>query len=221
MTDLPWEAVDAYFESKLLAPDPALEECLRASAAAGLPSIQVSPVQGRLLHLIAKLSGARRILEIGTLGGYSTICLARALPENGELVTLEIDPKHAEVARANVARAGLTDRVDVRVGPALDSLPELEKEKRGPFDLFFLDADRPNNRAYLEWALRLGHPGSVLVVDNVVRRGSVADSSSPDPSVKGVREMIDALASERRIRATAIQTVGKKGYDGFLLARID
>ena len=221
MTDPAWEAVDAYFESKLLPIDAVLEECLRASAAAGLPNIQVSPIQGRFLHLAAKLSGARRILEIGTLGGYSTIWLARALPEDGQLVTLEIDPKHAEVARANVARAGLSQKVEIRVGPALDTLPELEAEKRGPFDLFFLDADRPNNRAYLDWVLRLGHPGSLLVVDNVVRRGEVADPSSLDPSVRGVREMVDALAAEGRVRATAVQTVGKKGYDGFLLARIE
>jgi len=221
MTDPAWEAVDAYFESKLLGPDPVLDDCLRASAAAGLPNIQVSPIQGRLLHLVAKLSGARRILEIGTLGGYSTICLARALPENGQLVTLEIDPRHAEVARANVARAGLSAKVEVRVGPALETLPKLEEEKRGPFDLFFLDADRPNNRAYLGWVLRLGHPGSVLMVDNVVRRGEVANSTSTDPSVQGVREMIESLAAERRLKATAIQTVGKKGYDGFLIARIE
>jgi predicted O-methyltransferase YrrM len=221
MTDPAWEAVDAYFESKLLPIDAVLEECLRASAAAGLPNIQVSPIQGRFLHLAAKLSGARRILEIGTLGGYSTIWLARALPEDGQLVTLEIDPKHAEVARANVARAGLSQKVEIRVGPALDTLPELEAEKRGPFDLFFLDADRPNNRAYLDWVLRLGHPGSLLVVDNVVRRGEVANPSSLDPSVRGVREMVDALAAEGRVRATAVQTVGKKGYDGFLLARIE
>jgi predicted O-methyltransferase YrrM len=221
MTEPTWEAVDAYFEAKLLRADPVLEECLRASAAAGLPSIQVPPVQGRFLYLIAKLSGARRILEIGTLGGYSTIWLARGLPAAGTLLTLEIDPKHAEVARANLARAGVTEKVEVIVGPALETLPRLEKEKRGPFDLFFLDADRPNNRAYVEWVLRLSRPGSLLVVDNVVRRGEVADAKSADPSVRGVREMIDALASEGRVSATAIQTVGKKGYDGFLLARID
>ena len=221
MTDPTWAAVDAYLESKLLPGDPVLEACLRSSADAGLPNIQVSPVQGKLLHLLAQLSGARRILEVGTLGGYSTIWLARALPEDGQLVTLEVDPKHAEVARANVARAGLSKKVEVRVGPALESLPRLENEKRGPFDLFFLDADRPNNRAYVEWVLRLGRPGSLLVVDNVVRRGEVAEASSSDPSVRGVREMIEALASQSRVSATAIQTVGKKGYDGFLLARLE
>jgi len=221
MTDPNWEAVDAYFEGKLLPADPVLEECLRSSAAAGLPNIQVSPAQGRLLYLLAKASGARRILEIGTLGGYSTICLARALPAVGSLVTLEIDPNHAEVARANLARAGLAGKVEVVVGPALESLPRLEAEKRGPFDLFFLDADRPNNRAYVDWVLRLGRTGSVLIVDNVVRRGEVADPTNADPSVRGVREMIDALATQGRVSATAIQTVGKKGYDGFLLARIE
>lgn len=221
MTEPTWEAIDAYFETKLLGYDPVLAECLRSSSAAGLPSIQVSPVQGRLLYLLARLSGARRILEVGTLGGYSTIWLARALPAVGELVSLEIDPKHAEVARANVARAGLTEKVEIRVGPALELLPRLEEEKRGPFDFVFLDADRPNLHAYLEWALRLGRSGSLLVVDNVVRRGEVADASSSDPSVRGVRSLIDALASERRVTATALQTVGKKGYDGFLLARFE
>jgi predicted O-methyltransferase YrrM len=221
MTDPNWEAVDAYFEGKLFPADPVLEECLRASAAAGLPNIQVSPAQGRLLYLLAKTSGARRILEVGTLGGYSTICLARALPAVGSLVTLELDPKHAEVARANLARAGLAGKVEVVVGPALESLPKLKAEKRGPFDLFFLDADRPNNRAYVDWVLRLGRTGSILIVDNVVRRGEVADPTNTDPSVRGVREMIDALATEGRVSATAIQTVGKKGYDGFLLARIE
>jgi len=216
-----WTAVDAYIGSTLVSEDPVLEACVRSSEAAGLPSIQVSPVQGKLLYLIAKLQGARRILEVGTLGGYSATWLARALPPDGRLVTLEINPKHAEVARANLARAGLADRVEVRLGPALESFPKLAAEGAGPFDLFFLDADRPNNRAYLDWILRLSRVGSVLVVDNVVRRGEVADGASVDPSVRGVREMIDALASEDRVSATVIQTVGKKGYDGFLLARVE
>jgi len=221
MTDPAWGTVDAYLESKLLPHDPVLEACLRTSAEAGLPNIQVSPIQGRLLYLVAKSIGARRILEVGTLGGYSATWLARALPAGGRLVTLEINSKHAEVARTNFARAGLADRVEVRLCPALETFPRLAAEGAGPFDLFFLDADRPNNRAYLDWILRLSRVGSVLMVDNVVRRGEVADSTSDDPSVRGVREMIDTLAAEDRVSATAIQTVGKKGYDGFLLARVE
>jgi len=220
MTDPKWSTVDAYFESKLFRADPVLEACLRSSREAGLPEIQVSPVQGRLLELIAGAANARRILEIGTLGGYSAICLARALPEDGRLVTLEIEPKHAEVARTNIERAGLGAMVEIRLGPALETLPKLLAERAGPFDLAFLDADRPNNRAYLEWALRLTHPGSLIIVDNVVRGGEVADPAQRDPRVAGVREMIDAVAAESRLRATAVQTVGNKGYDGFLLARV-
>ena len=221
MTDPTWTAVDAYLESKLLPDDPVLAACLEASRAAGLPDIQVSPVQGRLLQLIAGIAGARNILEIGTLGGYSAICLARALPAEGRLTTLEIEPKHAEVARANLDRAGLGEKVEVRLGPALETLPKLEAEHRGPFDLIFLDADRPNNRAYLDWALRLSHPGTVLVVDNVVRHGEVTDATSRDPRIVGVRELIDAVSAEGRLRATALQTVGRKGHDGFLLARVE
>lgn len=220
MTDPKWANVDSYLESKLLRDDTVLEACLRSSREAGLPEIQVSPVHGRLLELIAGASGARRILEIGTLGGYSAICLARALPEGGRLVTLEIEPKHAEVARKNIDRAGLGSKVEIRVGPALETLPKLAAEKVGPFDAVFLDADRPNNRTYIEWALRLTRPGSVIIVDNVVRNGEVADPNQRDPRVAGVREMIDAIATEGRLRATAIQTVGSKGYDGFLLARV-
>lgn len=221
MTDATWTDVDAFFETKLLRADPVLEACLRTSRDAGLPDIQVSPAQGRLLELIAATARARRILEIGTLGGYSAICLARALPEDGHLVTLELEPKHAEVARANIERAGLGAKVEIRLGPALDSLPKLAREGAGPFDLVFLDADRPNNRAYVAWALRLTHPGSLIVVDNVVRHGAVADPTPHDPSVTGVQAMIDAVAAEPRLRATAIQTVGRKGYDGFLLARVE
>ena len=221
MTDDTWTTVDSFLESKLIPDDPVLFACLEASRAARLPDIQVSPVQGRLLHLIARIAGARNILEIGTLGGYSAICLARALPADGRLTTLEIEPKHAEVARANLERAGLGSKVEVRLGPALETLPKLEAERRGPFDLIFLDADRPNNRAYLDWALRLSHPGTVLVVDNVVRHGEVANPTSRDPRIVGVRELIDAVSAESRLRATAVQTVGRKGYDGFLLARVE
>jgi predicted O-methyltransferase YrrM len=220
MTTDAWTAVDAYFEEKLLPADPILEEALRSSAAAGLPSIQVSPSQGKLLHLIAKALGARRILEVGTLGGYSTIWLARALPADGRLVTLELNPAHADVARANITRAGLGEKVEIRLGPALETLPKLLSEQRGPFDLVFLDADKPNTRAYFDWALRLSRPGSLVVVDNVVRKGELANGSNNDPNVRGMRLFLEALASERRVSATGIQTVGKKGYDGFVLARV-
>jgi predicted O-methyltransferase YrrM len=212
--------VDAYLEEKLLPADPVLEEALRSSAAAGLPNIQVSPTQGKLLYLLAKALGARRVLEIGALGGYSTIWLARALPKDGRLVTLEVEAKHAEVASANIARAGLQDRVEIRLGRALETLPKILAEKRGPFDLFFLDADKANTRAYFEWTLKLSRPGSLIVVDNVVRRGELADASSPSPDVRGMREFLDALASDSRVSATGIQTVGRKGYDGFVLARV-
>lgn len=220
MTTDPWTAVDAYLEEKLLPTDPVLEEALRSSAAAGLPNIQVSPTQGKLLYLLAKAQGARRVLEIGALGGYSTIWLARALPKDGRVVTLEVEAKHAEVAAANIARAGLQDRVEIRLGRALETLPKLLAEKRGPFDLFFLDADKANTRVYFEWTLKLSRPGSLIVVDNVVRRGELADASSPSPDVRGMREFLDALASESRVSATGIQTVGRKGYDGFVLARV-
>jgi predicted O-methyltransferase YrrM len=220
VTTDPWTAVDAYLEEKLLPTDPVLEEALRSSAAAGLPNIQVSPTQGKLLYLLAKAQGARRVLEIGALGGYSTIWLARALPKDGRVVTLEVEAKHAEVAAANIARAGLQDRVEIRLGRALETLPKLLAEKRGPFDLFFLDADKANTRVYFEWTLKLSRPGSLIVVDNVVRRGELADASSPSPDVRGMREFLDALASESRVSATGIQTVGRKGYDGFVLARV-
>jgi len=220
VTTDPWTAVDAYLEEKLLPADPVLEEALRSSAAAGLPNIQVSPTQGKLLYLLAKAQGARRVLEIGALGGYSTIWLARALPKDGRLVTLEVEAKHAEVASANIARAGLQDRVEIRLGRALETLPKILAEKLGPFDLFFLDADKANTRAYFEWTLKLSRPGSLIVVDNVVRRGELADASSPSPDVRGMREFLDALASDSRVSATGIQTVGRKGYDGFVLARV-
>ncbi|HKN06238.1 MAG TPA: O-methyltransferase [Thermoplasmata archaeon] len=220
MTDDPWTAVDTYFEEKLLLSDPVLEEALRASRAAGLPSIQVSPSQGKLLHLLAKAQGARTILELGTLAGYSTIWLGRALPKDGRLLTLEVDPKHAEVARANVARAGLESKVEVLLGPALETLPKLLSEHRDSFDFVFLDADKPNTRAYFDWAVRLSRPGSLIVVDNVVRKGELANTASDDPNVRGMRAFLEALASDRRVSATGIQTVGTKGYDGFVLARV-
>jgi predicted O-methyltransferase YrrM len=211
-----WDSVDAYFGGQLLGPDPVLDAAQEANALAGLPAIDVSPAQGKLLHLLARTAGARRILEIGTLGGYSTIWLARALPADGELVTCEINPDHAEVARANVARAGLDGIVDVRVGPALDTLPTLE----GPFDLAFIDADKQSNAEYFRHALRLSRPGSIIVVDNVVRGGRVADAYNSDPDVRGTREVAEAIAQEPRVDATVVQTVGSKGYDGFLMALV-
>jgi predicted O-methyltransferase YrrM len=212
-----WTAVDRYFTDLLVTPDPALDAALQASAAAGLPAINVAPNQGKFLHLLARISGARRILEIGTLGGYSTIWLARALPADGRLVTLELEPKHAEVARANFARAGLADRVELRLGPAQDLLPQLAAEKGGPFDLIFIDADKASTPDYFAWALKLSRRGSVIVVDNVVRNGAVIDADSNDPSVRGVRRFNQMLAAETRVSATAMQTVGSKGYDGFAI----
>ncbi len=215
-----WTAVDRYLTDLLVRPDPALAAALDASVAAGLPAIQVSPPQGRLLELLARLQGARSILEIGTLGGYSTIWLARALPAGGRLVTLELDPKHAAVARANLARAGLDGVAEVRVGPAADTLAQLAAGGAGPFDLIFIDADKAGYPDYFAWALRLARRGSVIIADNVVRQGAVADPASPDPAVQGVRRFHALLAAEPRVSATAIQTVGGKGYDGFTLALV-
>src|SRR5829696_4860935 len=215
-----WEAVDRYFADRLIPSDLALQRALEASAAAGLPPINVAPTQGKLLQLLARMVNARAILEIGTLGGYSTIWLARALPPNGRLVTIELDPKHADVARANFERAGLAEVIDLRVGRAIDVLPRIAAEGLAPFDLFFIDADKQSNAAYVEWALTLARAGSVIVVDNVVRGGAVVDPASSDASVQGVRRLIDLLANEPRLDATAIQTVGLKGYDGFLIALV-
>lgn len=220
MTQPVWTEVDRYFAEALVEHDPVLDAALAASDAAGLPAIQVAPNQGKLLHLLARLSGARRILEIGTLGGYSTIWLARALPSDGKLITLEYNPRHAEVARANIARAGLTSRVDIRIGPALDTLPRLARERQRPFDLIFIDADKRNNPEYFRWALELSIVGSLIVVDNVVRGGHVVDGRSDDPSVIGTRRLVEAIAAEPRVSATAIQTVGTKSYDGFALALV-
>ena len=199
-----------------MAPDPALDVALAASSAAGLPPHDVSPLQGKLLELLARLQGARAILEIGTLGGYSTIWLARALPAGGRLVTLEANPRHAEVARANVERAGFADVVEVRVGAAMETLPTLA----GPFDLVFIDADKRSNPEYLEWALHLTRAGSLIVADNIVRGGAVADARSDDPSVVGVRRFLELVAAEPRLTATGVQTVGEKGHDGFVLALV-
>lgn len=213
-----WTSVDHYITDVLVEPDEALGAALRDGEAAGLPAINVTPNQGKLLHLMARMCGARSILEIGTLGGYSTIWLARALPDGGRLLSLEAEPRHAEVAAANIARAGLANRVEVRVGRALDTLPGVEADGVGPFDLVFIDADKPSNPDYVEWALKLTRPGSVIIVDNVVRGGAVADASSEDSAVRGVRRMNELVAAEPRLTATAIQTVGSKGYDGMLVA---
>ncbi|MEH2466965.1 O-methyltransferase [Nostoc sp.] len=218
MTQEQWTAVDAYFTDLLVPPDPALDAALQTSAAAGLPPHNVSPNQGKLLLLLAQIQGARTILEIGTLAGYSTIWLARALPSNGRLITLEANPKHAEVARVNIARAGLADIVDLRLGQALSTLPQIAAEGHSPFDLIFIDADKQNNPDYFTWALKLSRRGSLIIADNVVRNGAVVDQSSSDPSVQGVRHFHELLASEPRISATAIQTVGSKGYDGLAIA---
>jgi predicted O-methyltransferase YrrM len=215
-----WAVVDEYLAETLIPADAVLEAALAANAAAGLPAIDVSPTQGKFLHLLALLRGATRILEIGTLGGYSTIWLARALPAEGKLVSLEFEPKHAAVATKNVARAGLAGVVEIRVGRAADSLAKLFAEGAGPFDLIFIDADKPNNPVYLKWALKLARKGTLIVTDNVIRDGEVADSESEDASVKGTRAMFRMMATESRLTATAIQTVGAKGYDGFAVALV-
>jgi predicted O-methyltransferase YrrM len=221
MTQELWTAVDLYINGLLVPNDPALDAALEASTAAGLPSIQVSPPQGKLLHLLARLRSARNILEIGTLGGYSTIWMARALPPGGRLLTLEANAKHAEVSRANFARAGLASVIELRLGPALDTLPQVAAEGRGPFDLVFIDANKDKMLEYFDWALKLSRPGSVIIADNVIRDGAVIDAASKDPDIQGVRRFNERLAAEPRISATEIQTVGSKGYDGFALALVN
>lgn len=218
MDEALWDQVDDYIGAQLIGSEPILAAALAASDAAGLPAINVSPAYGKLLHLLARANGARKILEIGTLGGYSAIWLARALPPGGRLITLEADQRHADVARANFARAGLTHVIDVRLGAALASLPKLAEERQGPFDFVFIDADKENNADYFKWALSLARPGTLIIIDNVVRAGKVIDAASRDPMVQGVRRLNEAIAAEPRVSATAIQTVGTKGYDGFILA---
>jgi predicted O-methyltransferase YrrM len=215
-----WTAVDRYLDGALAISDPVLEAAAAAAKAAGLPEIQVAPNQGRLLQLLALSLGARRILEIGTLGGYSAIWMARALPPDGRLVTLELDPGHAEVARRNLAHAGLSHLVDLRVGPALETLPKLVAEGAGPFDLVFVDADKASMPRYFEWSLKLARPGALLVFDNVVRDGAVMDAASEDPSVRAVRQLFERLVADPRVTSTALQTVGSKGYDGLAITRV-
>jgi predicted O-methyltransferase YrrM len=213
-----WQAVDDYIAGKLLGDDDALAAALAHNAAEGLPPIDVSPAQGKMLFLLAQIAGARRILEIGTLGGYSTIWLARALPEDGALVTLELEPHHATVARANLARAGVSDKVDIRAGAAKDSLAAMTGE--APFDFVFIDADKQSNAHYVEEAIRLGRSGTTIIVDNVVREGGVLEADSDDERIVGTRALFDMLSADARLDATAVQTVGAKAWDGFVLARV-
>ena len=220
MTQELWSKVDDYINESLVPGDAALENAVKKSNEAGLPQIQVSPSQGKLLHVLARTIGARRILEIGTLGGYSTIWLARALPADGKVITLEASLKHAEVAKGNIAAAGLAGKVELRLGPALETLPKIAAEKQPPFDFIFIDADKKSMPEYFDWALKLSRKGSLIFSDNVVRSGGVADAASTDPDIQGVRRFYEALHSETRVCATAVQTVGGKGYDGYALALV-
>jgi len=213
-----WIDVDRYFAEQLHLSDPVLDAAMQSNAAAGLPAIDVAPTPGKFLNLLARLTHSKKILEVGTLGGYSTIWLARALPPGGRLISLESNSKHADVAKSNIQRAGLSDRVDIRVGAALESLPEIEKEGLAPFDFIFIDADKPNNPGYLEWAIKLSRTDTIIIVDNVVRDGEVADASSTDPTILGTRKMFELMSPHARLSSTALQTVGSKGYDGFALA---
>jgi predicted O-methyltransferase YrrM len=215
-----WVDVEHYIAGHVISRDPALEAARDANASAGLPSIDVTPTEGKLLYLLAQLAGARRILEIGTLGGYSTIWLARALPPDGRLITLELEPRHAEIARANLERAGVARLVEIRVGRALDLLDEFDRQEAEPFDFVFIDADKSNGPKYLSWAIGHARPGSVIVVDNVVRDGYIVDAGNSDPDIKGTRRVFEMLAAEPRLTATALQTVGSKGYDGFAIALV-
>jgi predicted O-methyltransferase YrrM len=215
-----WAAVDDYIAEKLLGEDRQLTDALAANAASGLPAIDVSPAQGKFLHLLAKAVAARHILEVGTLGGYSSIWLARALPADGKLITLEIDPHHAEVPRGNLDRAAVGHKVEVRVGPALDTLAALANESVAPFDFIFIDADKQNNANYAQAAVSLARPGALIIVDNVIREGRVLDEESEDSAIQGTRRLFDMLANEPRLDATAIQTVGVKAWDGFVIARV-
>jgi len=216
-----WTAVDSYISETVVPSDAALDAALEASIKAELPAIAVTPNQGKLLHIFARLVNARRVLEIGTLGGYSTIWLARALPDDGRLISLELNPKHAEVARGSIDRAGLTKKVEVKLGKALDTLPKLAAEGSGPFDLIFIDADKASIPEYFKWSLKLSRPGSLIIVDNVVRKGAVIEADSSDQDVQGVRRLNEMLAKEKRVTATTIQTVGSKGYDGITVALVN
>ena len=220
MTQDKWNAIDDYMNQRLMPVDPILEAALQASIDAELDPISVAPNQGKFLHLLAKIQGAKRILEIGTLGGYSAIWLARALPPGGQLITLEIDPYNAEVAKANLRHAGLADVAEVRVGPAVESLAKLASDKGNIFDLIFIDADKPSYPVYLAWALKLSRVGTVIVLDNMVRKGDVVFATESDPRVVGARAVYEMLSKEPRVSATALQTVGAKGHDGFVMALV-
>jgi len=220
MTKDVWEAVDKYFDEMLIPHDSALDDALAAASAENLPAIQVSSVQGKLLHLLARIMGARNILEIGTLGGYSTIWMARALPEGGRIITLEADPKHAEVAQKNFARAGVENKIELRLGKALDTLPKVAADGRGPFDMFFIDANKSNMPEYFEWSLKLARKGSVIIADNVVREGAVLDARSKDADIQGIRRFLEMVGKEKRVSGTALQTVSTKSYDGFALVLV-
>jgi predicted O-methyltransferase YrrM len=220
MTNDSWNTVDDYFTDLFIPPDPVLDDALKATAEADMPAINVTPTQGKLLHLLARAINARSILEIGTLGGYSAIWLARALPPGGRLITLEVNPAHAAVAQANIERAGLETAVDIRIGPALTTLPQLGDEDLDPFDLVFIDADKVNTTNYFNWALRLTRPGSLIIIDNVVRGGEVADPTSIDPNAQGIRQALAVLADQTGLVTTALQTVGGKGYDGLAIALV-
>jgi len=213
-----WTAVDEYFGGLFAPSDKHLDAALKANREAGLPAIDVSPLQGKFLHVLVRMTQAKRVLEIGLLGGYSTIWMARALPRGGRIVSLEFSPKHADVARANLRRAGLLRRVDIRVGPALESLPVLASERSGKFDLIFIDADKKNNPQYLEWALRLSRRGSVIVVDNIARHGKVIEAANAEPDIQGTRRCLEKMSAHPRLSAFAMQTVGVKGLDGFAMA---
>jgi predicted O-methyltransferase YrrM len=220
MSQKTWTTVDSYLTETLVTADPILAAALATNATASLPAIDVSPTQGKFLHLLATIHGAKRILEIGTLGGYSTIWLGRALPPEGSLITLEFEPRHAAVAQENITRAGLSAIVEIRVGPAADSLAQLYKEAAQPFDLIFIDADKPNNPVYLEWALKFSRKGTIIIIDNVIRDGKIADADNTDPSITGTRAMFEMIAANQRLEGTALQTVGSKGYDGFAIALV-
>lgn len=221
MSTRTWKAVDDYIVASLFDADPVLDAVLAANREQGLPAIDVSPAQGKLLSLLVRIGGAKKVLEIGTLGGYSTIWMARGLPADGKVVTLELDPHHAEVARSNFERAGVSDKVDLRLGPALQSLATLVGENAGPFDLIFIDADKPNNPNYLSWAMRLARSGTVIVCDNVIRDGAVLKDDGRDENVVGARAAFSFIGGEKRLDGTAIQTVGAKGYDGFTIAVVE
>ena len=220
MTKKLWESVDKYLDKMLIPQDSTLEQALAAAAAAKLPAIQVSSVQGKFLHMLALIMGARNILEIGTLGGYSTIWMARALPEGGRVITLEADPKHADVARKNFALAAVENKVELRLGKALDTLPQVAAEGLGPFDMFFIDANKSNMPEYFEWSLKLARKGSVIIADNVVREGAILDAKSKDADIQGIRRFLEMVGKEKRVSGTALQTVSTKNYDGFAVVLV-